>query len=56
MRAALALLILVLGCHPRPEEYVACKKICEPMAWEVPRRGVCRCYPQPVSPDAGAPP
>jgi len=42
--AVLALLQLFSGCGPRPEEFVACKRICGSMAWEVPRAGVCHCY------------
>lgn len=37
------MLALVGGCGPRPEELLACKRLCEPMAWEVPRAGVCHC-------------
>lgn len=51
-KGALALSLLC-GCGPRPEELLACKRICEPMAWEVPRAGVCHCMPRQHSRDEG---
>jgi hypothetical protein len=46
MRALILVVALFSACGPRPEEYVVCKRVCAPLAWEVPQRGVCHCIPR----------